>query len=228
MTNKMKIRIIKNGPFKVTGGVPISQKNITMVAPDALGLKKVKDIIPGNPHNYRLCRCGKSKNKPFCDGTHAVCDFLGAEVATKDKYIERAGVQTGPGLDLLDDNRCAFARFCHRKQSEVWTLTKYSDNPDNQSAAIAGITACPSGRLVARDKNGNILEKKFQPEIEIVNDPMKNCSAGIFVKGGIPLESADGTVYEVRNRMALCRCGHSNNMPFCDATHVSVGFDDTE
>ena len=36
----------------------------------------------------------------------------------------------------------------------------------------------------------------------------------------------DGTEYELRNRYALCRCGASRNKPFCDAMHVTVGYED--
>ncbi|HEY0196583.1 MAG TPA: CDGSH iron-sulfur domain-containing protein, partial [Methanobacterium sp.] len=39
-------------------------------------------------------------------------------------------------------------------------------------------------------------------------------------------ESADGYVYEVRNRVTLCRCGQSENKPFCDGTHMEIGFND--
>jgi CDGSH-type Zn-finger protein len=46
----------------------------------------------------------------------------------------------------------------------------------------------------------------------------------LLVRGGIPVESEDGRPYEVRNRVTLCRCGHSRNKPFCDGTHDQIGF----
>ena len=48
----------------------------------------------------------------------------------------------------------------------------------------------------------------------------------IYVRGGIPIASLDGTPYEVRNRVALCRCGASQNKPFCDGSHVDAAFRD--
>ena len=39
--------------------------------------------------------------------------------------------------------------------------------------------------------------------------------------------SADGFEYEVRNRVTLCRCGQSQNKPFCDGTHAQTKFKDT-
>jgi CDGSH-type Zn-finger protein len=46
------------------------------------------------------------------------------------------------------------------------------------------------------------------------------------VRGGIRIVSATGEVYEVRNRVTLCRCGSSRNKPFCDGTHVRTRFSD--
>ena len=46
------------------------------------------------------------------------------------------------------------------------------------------------------------------------------------VRGGIQIESADGFKYEVRNRVTLCRCGKSQNKPFCDGTHAQIKFRD--
>jgi len=45
-----------------------------------------------------------------------------------------------------------------------------------------------------------------------------------WVRGGVRIESADGHVWETRNRVTLCRCGASSNKPFCDATHDEIGF----
>jgi CDGSH-type Zn-finger protein len=42
-----------------------------------------------------------------------------------------------------------------------------------------------------------------------------------------PVVSADGFEYEVRNRVTLCRCGQSQNKPFCDGTHAQTKFKDT-
>jgi len=48
----------------------------------------------------------------------------------------------------------------------------------------------------------------------------------IWVKGGVPVESADASVFENRNRVTLCRCGGSKNKPFCDGTHLKDRFND--
>jgi CDGSH-type Zn-finger protein len=38
----------------------------------------------------------------------------------------------------------------------------------------------------------------------------------------------EGETFAVRETYALCRCGHSENKPFCDGTHTKIGFDGTE
>ena len=75
-------------------------------------------------------------------------------------------------------------------------------------------------------KTGKVMEKEFEQSISLVEDPQNKVSGPIWVKGGVPVESSDGSTYEVRNRVTLCRCGKSQNKPFCDGSHIDEGFDD--
>jgi CDGSH-type Zn-finger protein len=58
----------------------------------------------------------------------------------------------------------------------------------------------------------------------LVEDPAQICSGPLWLRGGIAVISSDGYQYEVRNRVTLCRCGASQNKPFCDGTHAAIGF----
>ena len=44
------------------------------------------------------------------------------------------------------------------------------------------------------------------------------------VEGGVPLEAADGTPYDLKPAYSLCRCGKSANKPYCDKSHAECGF----
>lgn len=223
--NEPRIRIIKDGPYLVTGSVPLSEK---VIVPKGNGyIYEEGDALPQRAV-YSLCRCGKTKTPPFCDGSHTASHFDGTETACKTDYHQRAARITGEGLDLLDDGRCAFARFCHRDSGDAWELAEDSSDAFTCAEAILASNECPSGRLTAVEKDGTEHEPVYSPAIEILQDPEEHVSAGIFVKGGIPIESADGSVYEIRNRVVLCRCGMSGNKPFCDSRHVSEEFRDNE
>jgi CDGSH-type Zn-finger protein len=216
-----KIKIIKDGPYIVTGGVPLTEK---IIVPKGKGYElKAGRTLPQS-EQYVLCRCGNSKNAPFCDGSHIAANFIGTELASRTDYEDRAELQAGSTVDLLDDHRCAFVRLCHRENGDAWELARNSNNEENRKEAIQAASDCPAGRLVAVDKNGKRIEPVYEPSIDIMQDPERGVSAGIFVKGNITLESAKGFTYEVRNRYVLCRCGKSINKPFCDARHVRTEF----
>lgn len=220
----MKIKITKDGPYIVTGGVPL--KEMIIAHENGRNVYKEGRALPQSD-TYALCRCGGSKNAPFCDSTHLNVSFNGTETASRELYVNRIeDIVEGEDLTLLDDGRCAFARFCHAKHGGTWELVQNDANPEYKAEAIETAKMCPSGRLVILDKNGEVVEEDYQPEIVILQDPMKNVSAGIYVKGKITIESEDGGEYEPRNRVALCRCGKSRNKPFCDATHITVAYKD--
>lgn len=220
----MRIKILENGPYLVSGAIPIREMVIT---PDGHNYILREGRTLSQSEEYALCRCGMSQSAPFCDGAHSQHAFDGTETASRESYHQRvADITQGSTMDLLDDNRCAFARFCHTDRGDVWNLTMRDSDDKNRETAIGAANACPAGRLVMVDKEGNPLEEALKPEIIIMQDPEKKSSSGIYVKGPVTIESADGTAYEIRNRVMLCRCGKSENMPFCNANHVLFGFDD--
>ena len=222
-----KIKIIQGGPYIVSGNIPLEEK---IIQPHSPGVVYEQGKSYPREEEYALCRCGKSRNMPFCDGHHEKVHFKGDETASRESFLQRAEILYGPELDLADDeDLCAFARFCHGKNGNSWELVLRSDDPVCRAEAIKTITECPAGRLVAFDKEtGESIEPVYEPSIVILQDPSRYCSGPAWVRGGIPIESSDGTCYEIRNRVTLCRCGHSRNKPFCDAMHVSKGFLDKE
>ena len=65
---EVTIKIQKNGPYVITGPVRVL---------DFAG----KEYTLGDEQITALCRCGNSKNRPFCDGQHKSCAFKSEEVA---------------------------------------------------------------------------------------------------------------------------------------------------
>lgn len=57
---EQEITISKNGPYNVRGGVVLNVD---------------QDLQPPSKEHYALCRCGASKNKPYCDGSHSDINF---------------------------------------------------------------------------------------------------------------------------------------------------------
>jgi CDGSH-type Zn-finger protein len=214
-----RIKVTKNGPYIVQGNVPLSEQTIIADA-DKTALEWQQGKQYPTKETYSLCRCGQSKNKPFCDGSHVKANFNGAETATYEPCLKRAKEIDGPDLKLLDvEDLCASARFCHRAGG-IWLLVPKSDNAEAKKIALEETCDCPSGRLIIYDKQQKkIIEPTFKPTVAVTEDPQIGGGGPLRVSGGIPVESADGKTYEVRNRMTLCRCGKSQNKPFCDSSH---------
>ncbi|NLN44308.1 MAG: iron-binding protein [Methanosarcina sp.] len=216
---EMRIKIIKDGPYRVTGEVPLLEQVI--VTDDAGHTRELIDIKEyPRREAYILCRCGSSEKKSFCDGTHRKVGFDGSETASRKPYLEKAETFEGPDLKLTDAYElCDHSRFCQRS-GRIRSLIQKSDDPETRKIAIEEAMICPSGRLVLWDKKtGKPFEKEFEPSIVLVHDKQKSCEGPLWVRGGVPIESADGSMYESRNRVTLCRCGKSENKPYCDGSH---------
>lgn len=216
---KSKIKVTTNGPYLVTGGTPLSKQEIIADAQGSAHEWREIEKYPSR-ENYDLCRCGQSRNKPFCDGTHPTVNFDGKETASQDPYLDQAKKIDSPTLRLTDhEHLCASARFCHRAGG-IWSLFPKSGNPEAKRIVIEEAEECPSGRLVVWDKETHKpIEPKYEQSIWLIEDPQVGVSGPIWARGRIPIESADGRMYEIRNRVTLCRCGRSSNKPFCDSSH---------
>ncbi|MDR2458055.1 MAG: CDGSH iron-sulfur domain-containing protein [Clostridiales Family XIII bacterium] len=229
MSNIKKIKILPNGPYLIDEDLEL---NSSFLEDDGEG--GTTAFSNGKKYEtagkYSLCRCGHSKNKPFCDGTHAKINFDGEETSDNIPYLESSKIYVGKAFSIRDKQElCVVARFCDRLEG-AWRLTMKSGtgNEEKDNMAIFMGESCPSGRLTI-EKDGKLLEPEYKKSIDLLNDKYNNCKGPIFAKGGIIIEGSSGTIYEIRNRMTLCRCGESKNKPFCDAAHLNAehmkGFD---
>ncbi|MCF6344762.1 MAG: CDGSH iron-sulfur domain-containing protein [Devosiaceae bacterium] len=124
-------RVSENGPVIVRGELVIDGE------------------VAGN--RATLCRCGKSKNKPFCDGAHSADGFA----ATGEIPVIEA-----QALDNRDGKL---------------TITSIEDGP-------------------------------------------------IMIDGNVEVLMGSGKKSTTTQKLALCRCGASANKPYCDGSHVKIGF----
>jgi CDGSH-type Zn-finger protein len=220
MVKKAKIKVTKNGPYLVTGGIPLLRM---IIETDSYGDSCTWREVERYPHleRYTLCRCGKSRNKPYCDSAHTLQRFDGTETASNEPYLENVKEFFGPELKLTDKRKlCVGAAFCVR-EAGIKNLVVYSDKPGFKETAIEEAANCPSGRLVVWDKQGNPIEPDYEPSI-VITEHKNGLSGPLWIRGEVEIESADGTIYEKRNRVTLCRCGKSLNKPFCDGSHLDI------
>lgn len=224
---KYHIDITANGPYLVYGHPTLRQEILV------LNEEKIPwEYVRGHQYSTQneptaLCRCGNSKNHPYCDGTHQTADWDPTLTADNIPLLENADLYEGKTVQLADNTTyCANARVCMAKGT-IWELIEKSDDPEARDLAVHENMYCPSGRLKLWDKEEKaFIEPPLKPELGLIEDPQKCCCGPLWVKGGITVNGPDGTKYERRNRVTLCRCGASKNKPFCDGNHISVRFQD--
>ncbi len=203
------IELKKNGPLKVSGleaflnsrGEPIAAKDVVF-----------------------LCRCGASKNKPFCDGTHKQVGFT--DEKSPDRMPDQLDVYEGKEIAIRDNRGgCSHAGYCTSGLPAVWrsAIEPWIDpNGADKDDIIGTVRKCPSGALSYTD--GGQIETDYHEnaEIQIARD------GPYYVRGGVALTDCDFGEGASREHFTLCRCGQSRNKPFCDGSHWYAGFHDDE
>jgi CDGSH-type Zn-finger protein len=215
------VRVLPNGPYQVSGGLPVLRRRIVYSEHDEPETWQTVAQLQA-PARFALCRCGGSANKPFCDGTHTRNGFDGTEHAPTTTYDERQQSYPAPGIVMRDDRSiCVHAGFCGNRVTDVWRMVRHLTDSTQRIQLMSMIEHCPSGALSYRlEADGPDVEPEFRTAVGVVED------GPLALTGGVTVERTDGTLLERRRRVTLCRCGHSANKPLCDGTHRNVGFRD--
>ena len=219
-TESVTVTVTPNGPYLVKGKVPIKEARLT---PDETGVitkYQIGEDKNAGKEQVMLCRCGKSRNKPFCDGQH-IHGFHGVCRAPHLPILSGAETFSGPNLTLHDNEKyCAFARFCDGF-GRIWNLVRQGQ-PITDQLTVREAHLCPAGRLIiTNNQTGAVIESEAEPLILVIEDPQLKVSGPLGLRGNITVTDDNGKPYEKRRLQALCRCGKSKNTPFCDGSHAA-------
>ncbi len=206
----------RNGPYLVTN-VPVRTHLGEQLA---------------SPPQLALCRCGASSMKPFCDGTHAASGFTDAK--DPNRVPDRRDTYRGQQVTIFDNRGiCQHAGLCTDRLPTAFRTDAepfVAPSGARMDELVRAVRDCPSGALsVAFDgtEARGLVDWHGRREraIEVTQDgPYR-------VTGGVPLADAAGAgvpraAGSSREHYALCRCGHSQNKPFCSGMHWYVEFRD--
>ena len=211
--SKPKIACLPNGPYYL-----LNDMEVTPVP----NMRRASGGACATVRGVALCRCGGSKNKPFCDGTHTAIGF--SDRNTADPGNDGRKSYAGKRITVLDNRAlCAHAGFC---TDELESVFRQHDEPwiaaDGAEAEeiIATIRKCPSGAL-SYAIDGVEAGAPERPPMVTVTD-----NGPYAVTGGIELMGVKFGQGASTEHYTLCRCGASKNKPFCDGSHWDVEFRD--
>jgi CDGSH-type Zn-finger protein/truncated hemoglobin YjbI len=210
-----EVKVARDGPYLVT-----NVKQFTNWLGEELRLTS----------QMALCRCGLSSIKPYCDGTHAKSGFSGGKDPKRvsDKRDDYKGQQ----IEILDNRGiCAHSGFCTDRLASVFHVGQepfVTPSGGRLDEIIQSVRACPSGALsYALDgvEARNQVDQNRPASIEVSKDgPYRITGAlGLVDAHGSDIPRAEGSS---REHFSLCRCGHSQNKPFCSGMHWSIQFKD--
>ena len=211
------IQTAQDGPYLVT--------NVRQV------VNHLGEPVPATPQ-LALCRCGGSSMKPFCDGTHASNGFTDAK--DPKRVPDRRDTYPGQQVTILDNRGlCQHSGFCTDRLGTVFRTAQepfVAPSGGRMDEIIRAVRDCPSGALSLAFEGREAREMADwgdhrEPAIEVTKDGPYRITGGIALTGpdGPEVERNAGASLE---HCALCRCGHSQNKPFCSGMHWYVGFRD--
>lgn len=203
----------KDASIEQRNGGPLVAVHLPVLASgggDALAVKPV----------MALCRCGASKNKPYCDGSHNEIGFDSApsDARTKDEVLVYEGREATIHYNRL---LCSHAAECGRRKKAAFDSSRkpwiIPDNASNEEL-LEIVKACPSGALrfsLPGEEPRHALPETSGVTVE-KDGPYRVC--------GIRLDAARLAEGASPDKYVLCRCGASKNKPYCDGSHYDIGW----
>jgi CDGSH-type Zn-finger protein len=201
-SDRAKIELRENGPLVVKGLTSLTGEDGTNL--------EAKPVMA-------LCRCGLSRTKPFCDGSHMDAGFLSENLtpaAGRDRLIAYQGAEVTITYNPL---LCSHAAECGRMARHIFNPDqKPWIQPDNgtRDEVMSVIAACPSGALAMAGPE-HLVPERAEIKVE-KNGPY--WVTGPSVDAPSPGEGA------CADKFVLCRCGLSGNKPYCDGSHRDKGW----
>lgn len=119
-------------------------------------------------------------------------------------------------------SRCIHSAACIRTLPQVFDARRrpWIDVGAADADAIAeAVVKCPTGALHYVRTDGGSQEQRADTVsvVAIRNGPY-------FLTGPVKVTDSSGQILREDTRVALCRCGQSKHLPFCDNTHRTIGF----
>ena len=222
---KPKILPLPNGPYYL----------INDMEPKVVeNLKNFKGEPLSTTVGIALCRCGKSNRKPFCDGTHSIIGFSSQNVNLNENDTNKLTIKNkrrdyvGKEITIHDNRKiCSHAKECVNNLPSVFKLGSkpWIDSDESKMQDIINtVRKCPSGALSYSIDGIEYRDPKEQ------RDPILTVlkNGPYYITGGIDLigENIEFGEGASKEHYTLCRCGTSENKPFCDGTHRTINFKD--
>ena len=204
------------------------------------------------PPQVALCRCGASAMKPFCDGTHATNGFIDAK--DPNRVPDRRDSYPGQQVTIFDNRGiCQHSGLCSDRLPTAFRTDKepfVAPSGGRMDELVRVVRDCPSGALSLAfdgEEARSLVDWHGQREraIEITQDgpyrvtgaiPLIDATGADVPRADVPradVPRADVPRADVpraegssREHYALCRCGHSQNKPFCSGMHWYIEFRD--
>lgn len=121
-----------------------------------------------------------------------------------------------------EPHKCIHAANCVKGLPGVFDTSKkpwINARGASTDQIINQVKACPSGAL------GYYLDKKEEEDLISEEQIVEVANNGpLMVYGNISVKMPDGNTVKKSKVSAFCRCGASQNKPFCDGSHKKIDF----